>query len=286
MPDLDSGFSRQLFLDWASDKKNTVIITRRPTNGTISHFLYEKTQGNFEDQNTIDIVRSERVPLEGQELIEFQRNQELEKSREIEKLKEENMDFSEEEESEEPQNLPSTVPSKSVLPNHFLNSFDYYPSEDGTSFPLYPHKSDSWESLEYSPYGRVFNAEEFLKNEETLAGDDMVDEETNIEKISRVEIPTKIVSTNEQVTKIFLFFFFLFFSFFFLFFLFFFFFFLFQLQILELIQYTNFPVFLFQNSQSTLFHLLQQFFTGKKRFFANKKKIKRICKKNINKIFH
>jgi cleavage and polyadenylation specificity factor subunit 2 len=36
---MESGFSRQLFLKWASDKKNTIILTERGTPGSIARML-------------------------------------------------------------------------------------------------------------------------------------------------------------------------------------------------------------------------------------------------------
>jgi cleavage and polyadenylation specificity factor subunit 2 len=38
-PDMESGFSRELFLSWCGNAKNTIIVTSRTGEGTLSHDL-------------------------------------------------------------------------------------------------------------------------------------------------------------------------------------------------------------------------------------------------------
>lgn len=40
-PDLESGFSRELFIQWSKDAKNSVILTYRTTPGTLARYLID-----------------------------------------------------------------------------------------------------------------------------------------------------------------------------------------------------------------------------------------------------
>ncbi len=40
-PDLEAGFSRELFIQWCQDAKNSVILTYRTTPGTLARYLID-----------------------------------------------------------------------------------------------------------------------------------------------------------------------------------------------------------------------------------------------------
>lgn len=40
-PDLESGFSRELFIHWCQDSKNSIILTYRTTPGTLARYLID-----------------------------------------------------------------------------------------------------------------------------------------------------------------------------------------------------------------------------------------------------
>lgn len=40
-PDLESGFSRELFIHWCQDAKNSIILTYRTTPGTLARYLID-----------------------------------------------------------------------------------------------------------------------------------------------------------------------------------------------------------------------------------------------------
>lgn len=40
-PDLESGFSRELFIQWSKDAKNSIILTYRTTPGTLARYLID-----------------------------------------------------------------------------------------------------------------------------------------------------------------------------------------------------------------------------------------------------
>lgn len=68
-PDIESGFSRELFMQWASGPTNSIILTTRTSPGTLARDLID----NGGNGRTIDLEYSRRVDLEGVELEEFLR---------------------------------------------------------------------------------------------------------------------------------------------------------------------------------------------------------------------
>ncbi|XP_043273422.1 probable cleavage and polyadenylation specificity factor subunit 2 [Venturia canescens] len=69
-PDMECGFSRDLFLQWCSNPQNSIIITSRTSPGTLARDLVENG-GNR--SITLDVKR--RVKLEGAELEEYQKKE-------------------------------------------------------------------------------------------------------------------------------------------------------------------------------------------------------------------
>ncbi|XP_050426265.1 probable cleavage and polyadenylation specificity factor subunit 2 [Adelges cooleyi] len=63
---LESGFSREVFLMWASNPKNTIILTHRTAPGTLTRDLIDHG-GN----RNVKLTIKKRVPLEGVELEEY-----------------------------------------------------------------------------------------------------------------------------------------------------------------------------------------------------------------------
>lgn len=69
-PDMQYGFSRDIFLKWCDDEKNLVIFTQRPNDGTLGKQVLDLAGETR--SITIDIKR--KVPLEGIELDEYYDN--------------------------------------------------------------------------------------------------------------------------------------------------------------------------------------------------------------------
>ena len=66
MPDMESGFSRELFQAWCTSPKNCVIVTSRTGAGTLAQDLVKN--GTNRD---MDMIVRKRVKLTGVELEEF-----------------------------------------------------------------------------------------------------------------------------------------------------------------------------------------------------------------------
>ena len=70
MPDLESGFSRDLFLNWCNNSRNSVIFTSHPEPGSLGHDLIV----NGTDR-VVELDVKKRVKLTGSELEDFRRRE-------------------------------------------------------------------------------------------------------------------------------------------------------------------------------------------------------------------
>ncbi|KAJ2942103.1 hypothetical protein O0L34_g623 [Tuta absoluta] len=71
-PDLEAGFARDLFLQWAPHPQNSIVLTARTSPGTLARDLLE----NGGDR-VIELTVKRRVRLEGAELEEFMAQQKM-----------------------------------------------------------------------------------------------------------------------------------------------------------------------------------------------------------------
>ncbi|XP_030038036.1 probable cleavage and polyadenylation specificity factor subunit 2 [Manduca sexta] len=69
-PDLEAGFARDLFLLWAPNPQNSIVLTARTSPGTLARDLIEKG-----GDRTLELTVRRRVRLEGAELEEFLQQQ-------------------------------------------------------------------------------------------------------------------------------------------------------------------------------------------------------------------
>ena len=69
-PDLESGFSRELFIQWAHNPTNSIILTTRTAPGTLARDLIDNG-GN----RKVELDIKKRIELEGAELEEFMRTE-------------------------------------------------------------------------------------------------------------------------------------------------------------------------------------------------------------------
>ncbi|XP_052898532.1 probable cleavage and polyadenylation specificity factor subunit 2 isoform X2 [Anopheles moucheti] len=80
-PDMESGFSRELFIQWAPNASNSIIITSRSSPGTLARDLID----NGGNGRKIEMDVRRRVELEGAELEEYMRTEGEKLSRSIKK---------------------------------------------------------------------------------------------------------------------------------------------------------------------------------------------------------
>ena len=79
-PDLDCGFSRELFLQWSSNSNNCIIFTKKTSPGTTTRDLIDNG-GN----RTLEVTIKKKIKLEGLELEEYL-NSQRDTNRSLEKM--------------------------------------------------------------------------------------------------------------------------------------------------------------------------------------------------------
>ncbi|KAK4320479.1 hypothetical protein Pmani_008645 [Petrolisthes manimaculis] len=82
-PDLECGYSRELFVQWATNPKNTIILTSRTGPDTLARRLIDNPQ-----IRTFKLLEKRRVKLEGVELDEHYRQKRAEQQQQL-RIKEE-----------------------------------------------------------------------------------------------------------------------------------------------------------------------------------------------------
>ncbi|KAF2359510.1 Zn-dependent metallo-hydrolase RNA specificity domain [Trinorchestia longiramus] len=99
-PDLECGFSRELFMQWASSSKNSIILTSRTGEGTLARRLIDNPNVRM-----FKLMEKRRVILDGDELEEHLAM--LRQHRVMERMKDPVVDSSDEEDDPELQLLES-----------------------------------------------------------------------------------------------------------------------------------------------------------------------------------
>lgn len=94
-PDLECGYARELFVQWATNPKNTIILTSRTGPDTLARRLIDNPS-----IRTFKLLEKRRVKLEGAELDEYYRQQ-REKEQHEHRIKMEEVESSSDSEGEE-----------------------------------------------------------------------------------------------------------------------------------------------------------------------------------------
>ncbi|KAG7461141.1 hypothetical protein MATL_G00206840 [Megalops atlanticus] len=177
-PDLESGFSRELFIQWCRDPKNSVILTYRTTPGTLARYLIDNP-----GERILDLEIRKRMKLEGRELEEYLEKERLKKeaAKKLEQAKEVDVDSSDESDLEDDLEQPAVAKK---------------------SYPMFPSHE---ERIKWDEYGEIIRPEEFLvpelqateeeksKLESGMAnGDEPMDQDLS-------DVPTKCTATTETI---------------------------------------------------------------------------------------
>ena len=199
-PDLESGFSRELLLRWCQNAKNSVILTQRSSSHTLSTKLIDLLKIKKEpdamdvDKRLITIEIKERIPLEGEELVDYNeklRNQMIEESKN--KMKE-RFDTDDEDENDV-SNLKELSKSNAKI---IEDSFAKQNMLEKKNYPIYPFNETK---MKWDEYGEIINPKDFVIFEKAETNEPMNDEtsKTAIEEMEITkEIPTKCVTRTES----------------------------------------------------------------------------------------
>uniref|UniRef100_A0A9J7XCP3 Cleavage and polyadenylation specificity factor subunit 2 n=1 Tax=Cyprinus carpio carpio TaxID=630221 RepID=A0A9J7XCP3_CYPCA len=157
-PDLESGFSRELFIQWCQDAKNSVILTYRTTPGTLARYLID-TPG----EKRIELEIRKRCRLEGRELEEYVEKEKMKKeaAKKQEQAKEVDMDSSDESDMEDDLEQPAVVKTKHhdlMMKGEGGRKGSFF-KQAKKSYPMFPTHE---ERLKWDEYGEIIRPEEFL----------------------------------------------------------------------------------------------------------------------------
>ncbi|XP_017769181.1 PREDICTED: probable cleavage and polyadenylation specificity factor subunit 2 [Nicrophorus vespilloides] len=189
--DMESGFSRELFLQWCSNPNNSIIITTRTSPGTLARDLVDNG-GN----RTIDLEVKKRVKLEGPELEEYER-QKKEKAEEEDRNK---LD----EDSDSDDDIEMSVISKGkhdiVIKQEGKIHGGFFKATK-KQHPMFPFHEDKIKS---DDYGEIIKTEDYKLADAVAEPDDnkenIVIKKEQTEFIAEVpEIPTKCIVLNRTV---------------------------------------------------------------------------------------
>lgn len=152
-PDLESGYSRDLFIQWSQSPTNSIVLTQRTSNGTLARDLIENG-GN----RKLELEVKKRVELEGAELEEFMRI-EGEKHRPLNILK---RDIEEEMSSDD--SSDEDIEMKVITGKHDIvvrmegrthSGFFKSSKKQFAMFPIYE------ERIKFDEYGEIIQPEDY-----------------------------------------------------------------------------------------------------------------------------
>lgn len=192
-PDMECGFSRELFLQWCTNPQNSIILTSRTSPGTLARDLVEKG-GNR--NITLEVRR--RVKLEGIELEEYQKREKLKQ----EQMKQEQMETADvSSESEDEIEVGGARGKHDLLvkqeskPGFFKQSKKQYPM-----FPFVEEK------IKVDEYGEIIKPEDYKiaetapEVEDNKENVEMKQEEASHHPEIAADIPTKCVQVSRTMT--------------------------------------------------------------------------------------
>ncbi|XP_027895378.1 cleavage and polyadenylation specificity factor subunit 2 [Xiphophorus couchianus] len=199
-PDLESGFSRELFTQWCQNAKNSIILTYRTTPGTLARYLIDNP-----GEKMLDLEVRKRVKLEGKELDEYLEKEKIKKeaAKKLEQAKEVDVDSSDESDMEDDLDQPAAVKTKHhdlMMKGEGSRKGSFF-KQAKKSYPMFPVHE---ERIKWDEYGEVIRIEDFLvpelqateeeksKLESGLTnGDEPMDQDLSV-------VPTKCVSSVEN----------------------------------------------------------------------------------------
>ncbi|ORX89542.1 hypothetical protein K493DRAFT_233166 [Basidiobolus meristosporus CBS 931.73] len=176
---METGYSRDLLVEWGADPKNTVILTSRGPPNTLARKLYEEWESvahsrpgtvvppvHFDLQLQLNITK--KVPLEGAELLEHTASERTRLEREAAQaaLIARSKTIIEEDESDESESDVDDVDMEQLL----HDQFDLY-LKDATKSGGFFKQTQSYRMFPYierkkrfDDYGEVIQPEKFMKD--------------------------------------------------------------------------------------------------------------------------
>jgi len=202
MPDMECGFARELFLQWCTNPKNSVILTSRSSPGTLARQLIAH-QGDRDRVIPLEVRR--RIKLTGAELEDYRQKEKEKEKKNVSSLVEAALD--EESDSEDEMEVSFTkAGDKSKLVKHdIVMKPDSIKKQSGffksnkSRYPMYPCHE---EKIKYDDYGEIIRPEDFMDTSEPVNNLDSHvlhhQEEEEEEVQDKEEVPTKCVASTQN----------------------------------------------------------------------------------------
>lgn len=197
VPDLECGFSRDLFVQWTSNPKNSIILTTRSSPGSLARHLIDNPK-----TSSVEMMVRRRVYLEGEELERFRRKEREEKLAKQQAEKEAAEEKEESEEEMEVENAPptaSTPSSSSKTPRHDLMMMEgksrHTFFKQTKSYPMFPCHE---EKGKWDDYGEPIRPEDYVVKELVIP-EEKEHKQVEATVVEQVVMPTKCISHNQTI---------------------------------------------------------------------------------------
>ncbi|CAL1527611.1 unnamed protein product, partial [Lymnaea stagnalis] len=198
-PDLQCGFSRDLFVAWCGNAKNSIILTNRTSPGTLARWLIDNPQ-----DHVVRLEIKRRVKLEGAELDEYIKRKQ-EKEQEEARIKDEQA-RKEKEEMESSDESDIEMDTEDLYGGRPKGKHDLMIKSQGKartgffkqakkSYPMFPYVEDKMKTDEY---GEIIRPEDYViadgpSTEEEMKDVETKDQDETLQDIT--EVPTKCISS-------------------------------------------------------------------------------------------
>jgi cleavage and polyadenylation specificity factor subunit 2 len=199
-PDMECGYSRDLFVQWCSNPRNTIVLTNRTSPGTLARFLIDNP-----GKQKLSLQVRQRVRLSGKDLEDFilqKKEKEAEERRlKAEKIKREKQELesSSESEDEEDQEYVLGKTRHDLMIKSESKSKAGFFKQAKKSHLIFPAVE---ERIKWDEYGEIIRPEDFM------VVDNPVQEEVKTEVTTKTnkeepttpvleELPTQCISVKE-----------------------------------------------------------------------------------------
>ncbi|CAG8535872.1 10008_t:CDS:10 [Ambispora gerdemannii] len=227
---LETGYARELFLEWGTDKRNVLILTDRGPPNSLARYLYTNWEESTSSQPAVDTLASaaqqsqqpaikttirKKIPLEGAELIEYnaERRTRMEREAAEAALRAKSKMIIEDDESDHSE---SDEVDDDDMEELLSTQFDLY-IKDATKSGGFFKQTQSYRMFPYvekrkrfDEYGETLQTDGFLKSIHTMdhiedgkgnegSDIDMNERDDPNYNSSEFDVPTKYVSYNQDI---------------------------------------------------------------------------------------
>jgi len=202
MPDMECGFARDLFLQWCTNPKNSVILTSRSSPGTLARQLIAH-QGDRDRVIPLEVRR--RIKLTGAELEEYRQKEKEKEKKNVSSLVEAALDEESDSEDEIEVSFTKAGDKSKPVKHDIVMKPDSVKKQTGffksnkSRYPMYPCHE---EKIKYDDYGEIIRPEDFMDTSEPVNNLDShmlhPQEEEEEEVQDKEEVPTKCVASTQN----------------------------------------------------------------------------------------